>query len=201
MRNNLLTEFFRRGTALLLVSILPGAAAQSATSGFLRLTVIEGDGAFNDLKTKRAHLPVVKVVDESGETVAGAQVVFTLPALGPGGIFAGDVRSATTVSDEKGLAYCPAYRLTQEEGRFLIRVSATFKGKNGALKFSQSNTYAGGTAVGEKTHSSKWLLIIGLISGGATAALMAKRSGSSDKAPAVATTTLSASGVVVGGPR
>ena len=79
-------------TALLLLA----ASAFGQTRGFLKIAVIDGDGAFNDIKNKIGHPPAVEVRDESNDVVAGAEVVFTMPALGPGGAFANGQRSMNT---------------------------------------------------------------------------------------------------------
>jgi len=53
--------------------------------GALKITAIEGEGAINNIRTKSATQLVVEVHDEAGKPVAGAEVVFQLPAAGPGG--------------------------------------------------------------------------------------------------------------------
>ena len=54
----------------------------------------------------------------------------------------------TTITDDKGIARCPTYKPNSEEGRFNIKVTAESQGKMGTMVLSQSNTLAGGAAVG-----------------------------------------------------
>ena len=60
-----------------------------APPGGLKIVVVQGEGAKNNLRTRSATQPVVEVRDDSDKPVAGAEVVFQLPPAGPGGVFNG----------------------------------------------------------------------------------------------------------------
>ena len=178
-------------TALLLLA----ASAFGQTRGFLKVSVIDGDGAFNDIKAKSGHAPAVEVRDESNDVVAGAEVVFTLPALGPGGAFANGQRSMKATTDARGIAAAESFRPNATEGRFAISVAANYMGKQGSAVVGQSNTLAAAS------HSNKKLwIILGVVGGGAAGAILATHSSSSSGGPPPAT-SISVGPVVVGGPR
>ena len=169
----------------------------------LRLEANMGDGAFNDVGRNEIGAVVVVVRDSSDRPVAGAKVTFTLPFSGPGAIFTDGSRSMTTTSDQAGLAKMSAAKPNKEEGRFNIRVAASADGgRSGNLVVSQSNT----TALAAKSKTSKTLLILSLVGGGATAAIFAAKSGGKSTAsPGVpgspGSTSLSVGVLTVGAPR
>lgn len=180
---------------LLTAQLFVAASAFCQTRGFLKVAVIDGDGAFNDIKNKIGHPPAVEVRDESNEPVAGAEVEFTMPALGAGGTFLNGQRSMKATTDARGIAAAANFRPNPTEGRFAIAVAATYQGKQGSAMVGQSNTLAAAS------HSNKKLwIILGVIGGGAAGAVLATHSGSSSSS-APAATSVSVGPVIVGGPR
>ena len=184
------TTFFL--TALLLLA----ASAFGQTRGFLKVTVIDGDGAFNDIKNKTGHPPAVEVRDESNAPVAGAEVAFTLPALGPSGTFSKGQRTMTATTDARGIATADSFRPNTTEGRFAINVAASYMGKQGSAVVGQSNTLAA-----SGSHSNKKLWIVLAVVGGAAAGGILATHSSSSSGGAAAATSISVGPVIVGGPR
>ena len=74
---------------LLLAAPAPlfSAAPQQEGSG-LKLLILEGEGAVNNVKQRTAREVIVEVRDENDNPVGGAVVMFTLPDRGPSGLFA-----------------------------------------------------------------------------------------------------------------
>jgi hypothetical protein len=174
--------------------LLLAASAFGQTRGFLKIAVIDGDGAFNDIKNKIGHPPAVEVRDESNEVVAGAEVEFTLPALGPGGTFANGQRSMKATTDARGIAAAESFRPNPTEGRFAIAVAANYMGKQGAAVVGQSNTLAASSS-----HNKKLWIIVAIAGGGAAGAILATHSSSSSGPPPA--TSISVGSVIVGAPR
>lgn len=178
-----------------------GQTVEQQQSG-LRLVVLQGEGAFNDIKRKLGRDPVVEVRNENDRPVAGAQVVFSLPESGAGGTFAGGQRVFSTTSDPNGMASARGLKPNGTEGRFQIRVTATLGGKTGTVTITQSNTMAGGAVVPGQSRGGgkKWLLV--LVAGGAVGGVLAAKGGSSTPPPALPPPTILSTGTVtVGGPR
>ena len=77
-----------------LVASLAAAIAQQAEPGeALRVEVLEGEGSINNIRELTMRSPVVRVLDATGEPVAGASVSFTTPAIGASAIFVERARS------------------------------------------------------------------------------------------------------------
>jgi len=194
MRNRLIAVSLSLG----LLIPLPGQQG-----GWLKLTAIEGEGAFNNIRQKEAHNPVVEVRDEQDRLVAGANVTFLLPYDGPTGAFAGGKREYTATTDANGKAAAAGLRPNSIEGRYNMKVTASLGGREGSLVISQSNTLAGGVTSGQKSHA-KTYLILGVI-GAAGAGLglgLGRGSGKSAATPPPPTpTSVSVGAITIGGPQ
>ena len=77
------------------------AASADAQTEAIKIVVQEGEGAINNVQEHRAKEPVIQVLHEDGEPVAGASVIFQLPDDGPGGIFADNAKMLSVQTDEK----------------------------------------------------------------------------------------------------
>src|SRR3954453_17254372 len=84
------------------------------------IQIVEGDGAINSIRLRRAHEPVVKVVDAAGEPVVGAPVTFLLPSTGASGSFAENGLSLTVQTDARGTAAGRGLRPNGIAGQFRI---------------------------------------------------------------------------------
>jgi hypothetical protein len=142
-----------------LITIATMAAAQS---GGLRIEIIEGNGAINNVRSRTARQPVVRVSDADGAPVAGAVVTFILPAIGASGTFADGDKVLSMRTDEDGRAVASGLRPNTVVGQFQIRVNAVHDGRNASAVIVQTNASPaeGGSA------RSKKLIILGLIAGG-----------------------------------
>jgi hypothetical protein len=178
--------------------------ASAPQPGGLKVIVVQGEGALNSTRTRMATQPVVEVRDDSDKPVAGAEVVFQLPAAGPGGVFNGWMRTQTTRSGADGKASASGFTPNDEEGRFNIKVTATAGTKSGGAVIGQSNG-RGTNGSGAKMTGGRnkiWLAVaiigVGAIAGG----VAATRGGDT---PAAATPTIPVSvtpgAVTVAGPR
>src|SRR5712664_1796400 len=94
-------------------------------AGGLKIVVVQGEGAKNNVRTRSATQPVVEVRDDSDKPVAGAEVVFQLPPAGPGGVFNGWMRNQTARTGPDGRAQTSGFTPNDEEGRFNIKATAT----------------------------------------------------------------------------
>src|SRR5215468_674500 len=61
-----------------------GPKSNLQSGGSLKITVLQGEGSTNNIRSKSATQPAVEVRDDANKPVAGAEVVFQLPAAGPG---------------------------------------------------------------------------------------------------------------------
>jgi hypothetical protein len=179
----------------------PAGAAQE--TGTLKIVVIEGEGALNNIRTKTATQPVIEVRDEQDRPVEGAEVVFQLPASGPGGVFHGWMRNQTARSNAEGRAATSGFVPNDEPGRFNIKVTATTGKKTGTAIIAQSNAVngSGATATGKK--SRKWLWVVAVAVAAAVVGGIVATRDDDDAASAAPNTsvTISPGPVTVGNPR
>jgi hypothetical protein len=110
--------------------------------GFLRVRVLEGDGAFNDIKHKIGHAMSVEVRDQNGQPVAGVEVAFASPTFGASGTFSNGNRTITAKTDMEGVAKIAALRPNATEGRFRIVVTVHQTDREGSAVITQSNSTA-----------------------------------------------------------
>ena len=174
---------------------------QTPTS--LRIVIVEGEGAINNVKQRVNREPIVLVEDESHKPVAGVSVTFFLPNQGPGGTFANGTTSLTTATNAQGQAVARGIRFNNQAGAMEIRVAASFAGQTASAIITQTNVLgvaASGGAVGGMSLTTK-LLIIGAIVGGGIAAgvIVANRGGGSTTA--APPTTITPGTVTVGAPQ
>jgi len=67
----------------------PAPTPPAATLESLKILVLQGQNAVNNVTSGAATMPVVEVHDENDQVLEGADVTFELPATGPGGTFPG----------------------------------------------------------------------------------------------------------------
>ena len=177
--------------------------AAPASTGELEITVIEGEGAKNNVRARTAVAPVVEV-KEAGKPVEGAEVVVVLPAVGPSGSFHGWLKNQTVKTDAQGRAAVTGYAPNTEEGRFNIKVTATSGSKSGTAIIAQSNVSGPGAAMSGTTKSRKGLwTAIGVIGAGAVigGVVAATRGDDSPTAAGKIPISVSAGAITVAGPR
>lgn len=153
--------------ALCLAPVPAAAQAPPGPVG-IKIQVLEGDGAINNVRQRKSREPLVRVVDDDNQPVRGATVTFVLPDRGPGGEFAGDVRELAIVTDEKGQAVGRGLMPNQQVGKYQIRVVASYRGERVEAVINQMNAEPAGS--GGAVHSKK-ILLIAVIGGAAAAGL------------------------------
>jgi hypothetical protein len=161
---------------------LPAQSPDGQSTESLQIFILEGNGATNSLVQPMPSMVVVEVRDENSRPVEGAEVVFELPATGPGGRFSEDqsVRMARTNSQgQAGVTFVP----NSVMGRFNIKVSATLGNRRGQAAISQSNALRPASSSAEKRRAGKllnWKVLL-IASGvvGVVVVVLATRGGSS----------------------
>ena len=162
---------------LLLAAPLPlfSAAPQQEGAG-LKLLILEGEGAVNNVKQRTAREVIVEVRDENDNPVGGAVVMFTLPDRGPSGLFANGQKVATVTTGPDGKAQTLITELNSAKGDMPIRVNASHQGVRTSATITQANVAAG--AGGAATAG----IVIGIVAGAAAAAAVALTQGGSEPA-------------------
>ena len=175
-------------------SILLGA---QSTDAQLKILVLEGQGAINNISLRRAKEPVVQVTNENDAPVTGAVVTFMLPGAGPGATFSDNNKILSVTTDEKGQAVGRGLRPNKIIGQYQILVSASYQGRNARTSITQTNAEPASVSHG----SSKKLLWLALIGGGAaTGAAFAARGSTSSPPSAVPTGSAAGAVIIPGSP-
>jgi hypothetical protein len=188
--------------AVAVLALCAGGLALGVETHTITLTVLRGEARFNDMRRKTPEDIVVQVLDQTGKPVTGAQVTFTAPAIGAGGSFRDGGKTLSVDSDQEGKATAPGFRPNVIEGRFAIRVNASYQGKTASTLIWQSNTIA----TGSKGGSRKTLLLLALAGGAIAGGVVAATGGSSTQpaptpVPVPVPTSLSVGSVTIGPPR
>lgn len=175
--------------------------ARQAGRGGLRIYVLQGERAVNNVRTGAATAPVVEVRDANDFPVAGAEVTFRTPETGASATFEGGRHEYTNRTDAKGQV--SAGRMTPSgEGRFSIHVTAKLEDRTGAAAIRQRNSrdeYAAGGAPGAErkgfwARNKWWLMGVMAGTGAGLGYWLATRDTSSGA-------VLRPGTVVIGGPR
>ena len=146
------------------------ASAQETIPAGLKIEVVEGEGAINNISEGRARDPVVRVTDDDNRPVAGAAVTFLLPELGAGGSFPTG-SSVTLTTGDDGVAAARGLKPNNVAGEFQIRVTASYRGVTARALITQNN--AAPSAPVAKKGSGKTIAILAILGGGAAGAAVA----------------------------
>jgi hypothetical protein len=178
--------------SLLLINLWTAPVWAQDQQPKLEITIVEGEGAINNVKERVNREPIVQVEDENHKPVAGAAVVFFLPNQGPGGTFADGTRSLTVTTDAQGRAVARGIRYNRVPGQMQIRVTATANGQTATATITQTNVAGGGggggATAGGLSLTAKVLIIVAIVGAGAAAgAVIATHGGSSSSASGIPT--------------
>jgi hypothetical protein len=150
-----------------LIAFLPAQAQTLPTA--LNLTVIEGEGAVNNIRQRLARDPIVQVEDENHKPVAGAIVVFTLPTEGATGDFNGH-KTLTVTTDSGGQATGKGLKMNPVPGRVPIHVTVSYRGLSARTIINQVSVVPPGAKAGAEKSGGHGALIGVLVALGAAAA-------------------------------
>lgn len=185
----------------------PATAAPALPAVSLRVLVLEGANAINSIPNRSATFPVVEVRDENDLPVEGAEVVFELPATGPGGTFPNQKRTFSGRTNVQGQVRAP-YLMNAEAGPFQIKATATIGARTGQTVIGQTHSMQTREemSVKKKRWYKDWR--VWAIAGGAATAgiILGTRGGGSSggttpTTPVPPTITITPGGPSIGGPR
>jgi hypothetical protein len=93
----------------------------------LYISILDGEGALNDIRERTAREPIVEIQDENHKPVAGALVLFAVDNPGSGSPFA-TFNGASTLSvqtDAAGRAVGQGFNVGRRRGQFKVHVRAS----------------------------------------------------------------------------
>ena len=104
----------------------------------LKILVLEGEGAVNNVTAPMPMDLVVEVRDQNDRPVEGAMVSFQLPLMGASGAFDGGVRNKDGITNVQGQASA-TFIPNMEVGRLTIQVKAAIGGLTGMTAITERN--------------------------------------------------------------
>jgi hypothetical protein len=141
----------------------------------IKVEVVAGQLATNDIRTRKGVEPIALVTDERGQPVSGVMVVFTLPETGPGGAFVDGSKRAIVYTNAEGKATARGLTPNATPGKFQIRVNASFQGFTSSTTIDQTNILPERA----KNSSTKLIAILAIAGGAAAAGIVAASGGGS----------------------
>jgi hypothetical protein len=171
----------RRFLVFLLLANFTYPTVWAQAPSALRIVIVEGDGAINNVRQRVNREPVVQVEDENRKPIAGAVVVFFLPDQGPSGTFVNGSKTLTVTTDNQGQAAARGIRFNNQTGQLQIRVTASFQGQTASAIITQTNAAGGGgggAGAGGLSTGAKILIAVAIIGGAAGAGAFVATRGS-----------------------
>jgi hypothetical protein len=168
------------------------------------ITIIDGEGALNDVRTRTAREPIVEVDDENHKPVAGALVLFSIDNGGsqaPFATFSG-AQTLSVQTDAAGRAAGTGFRITGQRGNYRISVQASAAGLQATAVINEMNTSTGSSSSGAETsvkvisHKKLEWILGGAAAGAAIAGIVIATQGSSPTTVTPGTGTVGAPGFV-----
>jgi hypothetical protein len=131
-----------------LFPVLPPLSAQQPppAAGQITMTVLEGEGVINNIRKPALRNLTVQVEDESNRPVAGADVIFTLPAMGAGADFPDGTKILMTRTDDQGRAVARGLRPNTTAGKYEVLILASSAGRTVKTVITQFNMDVRGEA-------------------------------------------------------
>ena len=179
---------------------LPGSQlpAQSLT-----ITIIEGDGALNNIKLRTNREIIVQVEDQNHQPIAGAAVSAFLPNDGASGTFVGGGQMFNGTSAGNGRVII-RFKPNNVQGKYQVRLSASSQGQSAATVAAQTNVLSAATAGVGLSLAAKILIIVAVGAGAGAGIAVAQKGGtpppSSGSTPSAITIGPGISGVTIGPP-
>ena len=181
------------------LALPPVAWAQGPQPQSIRILVLAGQDAINNVKPKTSTQPVVEVQDEAGSPIEGVEVVFTTPPTGPSATFYGATRTTTITTDEQGRAAVSGMMPNTDLGLFEMQVRATHGALQAETVIAQTNAQA--VTLAKKKSPFGWRMIAGLGAAAALGVIAGVRRGDDNNRTTSNPTAITFGSVSVGTPR
>ena len=122
----------------------------------LKIRVLAGNGAMNDLERRVMAPLVVQVIDQDERPMEGAEVIFRFPINGAGATFAGGKTSITVRTNGTGQAAAVNWTANGQTGTFQVHVTASYANQVGETTLSMTNVTRIVAAAKKSKSKSLW---------------------------------------------
>ena len=178
----------------------PPIRAQAPEPKQLTISILEGEGAINNIRQRTAREAIVQVQDENHKPVAGVAVTFFLADHGASGVFANGSQSMTVMTDTNGQAAMRGLTPNNMAGKMEIRVSARLGNLHADAVITQTNAAGAAGAAGGAAISGKVIALIVVIAAGAAVGAIVATHGSGSSTAATPTTPTAPITITAGTP-
>ena len=131
----------RTRAIIALLALIPFTAGawQDETSGY-HISIIDGEGALNNVQGRLAREPIIQVEDRNHNRVPGAYVTFDTPQSGPSSLFADGTNHFAMTTGADGRAAVSGMRNNGIHGSYNIDVHVSVNGHEvGHVTIHQTN--------------------------------------------------------------
>jgi hypothetical protein len=127
--------------SLVLYAFPAEAQVQGPPPKGLRIMILSGEGALNNIEARTAREPIVEVQDENHKPVAGAVVLFTIHGNknGAGGSFQNNAMTFSTVTSANGIAVGTGFHPNSSVGSWQITITATYGSVTASTVINENN--------------------------------------------------------------
>ncbi len=107
----------------------------------LRIMILSGEGALNNIEARTAREPIVEVQDENHKPVAGAVVLFTIHGNknGASGSFQNNSTSFSTVTNANGIAVGTGFQPDTTVGAWQVTITASYGSLTASAVINENN--------------------------------------------------------------
>ncbi len=147
---------------------IPSRDPQRPAIRGLQILVLEGVKA-ESYPGRPGAQPVIEVRDDLDRPVEGAEVVFDLPMVGPGGAFQDGEKRFTTKTNSQGQAMAAPFTTNPQVGPFTMRVSVKYRGllaQASVVQLTATKPRSAEAIMRPKSSTKKWV-VLGVIAGAA----------------------------------
>jgi hypothetical protein len=123
----------------MLAAPLPPAPIPDPQPQLLQITILDGEGALNNIRQRTAREPIVEVKDENHKPVAGALILFAIQSNGPAGATFDGATTLSVTTDATGRAVAHGLTPNNKQGEFTIKVTATLGALTTFVIITQKN--------------------------------------------------------------
>jgi hypothetical protein len=175
---------------LCIQTAMPAALAQNAPAQ-IKIVVVEGEGAINNVGQRSTRNPVIRVQDENDKPIAGAVVVFSLPTEGASGFFSNGDKTLIVTTDARGEGAASGLRVNEIPGRLQVHVNASYRGQTARVNITQFSMAvpgkrAGAGGGGGSRTALVVLALVGTAAAGGAAFALRNKNGAGPLAPPTA---------------
>lgn len=118
---------------------LPDAPTPAPQPQLLQITILDGEGALNNIRQRTAREPIVEVKDENHKPVAGVLILFAIQNNGGASASFSGAATLSATTDSSGRAVAHGLTPNNKVGSYSIKITATLGALTAFVILQQTN--------------------------------------------------------------